>query len=319
MTAGADSTVGAMHRPGAAGSDRHDPYPSRRGEPPALLARRDPVVHDGAHAGFGPLDDEQVDHFDRHGYVVVRELFSPGEVERLDAAVDDLVADLTDDDVERLIVEPSSKEVRSVFQFHDPPAHHRQGLLDKVASDERLAGVARQLLGSQVYVHQSRVNRKPALRGRDFQWHSDFETWHTEDGMPTPRCLSASVWLTDNHTWNGPLLVMPGSHRTFVTCPEPTPADNHERSLRAQEIGVPDDESLFATYERCGIAPATGPAGSVLFFDSNLLHASSSNISPLSRRNLFLVYNSVANRLEEPFAAPGRRPAHLASRSVAPV
>jgi len=60
-------------------------------------------------------------------------------------------------------------------------------------------------------------------------------------------------------------------------------------------------------------------AGSVLFFDCNLMHGSASNISPMPRRNLFMVYNSVENALVEPFSAPQRRPEHIASRRFAPV
>ena len=114
-------------------------------------------------------------------------------------------------------------------------------------------------------------------------------------------------------------MVMPGSHHWFVTCPEPTPHANHESSLRAQEVGVPDDGSLTELYERCGIELCTGPAGSVTFFDANLMHGSSSNISPLPRRNLFGVYNSVENTLGEPYSAPQPRPHHIASRDFAPV
>ncbi|HEX4902702.1 MAG TPA: phytanoyl-CoA dioxygenase family protein, partial [Acidimicrobiales bacterium] len=206
--------------------------------------------------------------------------------------------------------EPGSDEVRSIFAFHDGTDR-----LAQVVSDERLAGAARQLLGSDVYVHQSRVNRKPGFRGRDFQWHSDFETWHTEDGMPRMRCLSAVVALTDNEPWNGSLLVMPGSHDTFVTCPTPTPPANHERSLVAQEVGVPDEASLTTLFERHGIEQCTGKAGSVLLFDCNLVHGSSSNISPLPRRNLFVVFNSTENALVEPYAALQRRPEHIAART----
>jgi len=290
----------------------HDPYPSRTGRPPELLPRVDPVVH--GDATDGPLDAEQVAHFDEHGFLSVPGVFSADEVAALDAGLTDLVAGRDALDPEKLVVEPASDEVRSIFAFHEEP-----GPLADVPSDPRLAGVARQLLGSDVYVHQSRVNRKPGFRGKDFQWHSDFETWHTEDGMPRMRCLSAVVALTDNEPWNGSLLVMPGSHRTFVTSPTPTPHANHERSLQVQEVGVPDDDSLTTLFERHGIHQCTGEAGSVLFFDCNLMHGSSSNISPLARRNLFLVLNSVENALVEPFSAPQRRPEHLAARTPVPV
>lgn len=305
-------------RPSSTGAAQ-DHYPSRIGARPELLPRQHPVVHEG---GSGPLDAAQVRRFDEHGYLNVQGVFSPDEVAAFDAALGDLVEAITETitetitdpaNAERLIIEPGSNAIRSIFTFHTD-----SGPLKEVVSDDRVAGVARQLLASEVYVHQSRVNRKPGFRGKDFQWHSDFETWHTEDGMPTPRCLSASIALTDNHPWNGPLMVMPGSHRWFVTCEHPTPAANHESSLEVQEYGVPDDHSLGELYDRCGIEQFTGPAGSVTFFDCNVMHGSSTNISPLPRRNLFIVYNSVENTLTEPFSAPQRRPEHLAARTFTP-
>src|SRR3546814_3200003 len=59
--------------------------------------------------------------------------------------------------------------------------------LRRLAADERLAGVARFLLDDTVYIHQSRLNYKPGFQGKEFYWHSDFETWHVEDGMPRMR------------------------------------------------------------------------------------------------------------------------------------
>ncbi len=284
----------------------HDAYPSRRGEAPELLPRQHPVAHEG---GTGPLDASQVRHFDEQGYLQLPDVFSTEEVTALDRALHELVASMTEADAHRIVREPGGDAIRSIFAFHTD-----RGPLADVVADDRVAGVARQLLASDVSIHQSRVNRKPGFRGKDFQWHSDFETWHTEDGMPTPRCLSASIALTDNHPFNGPLMVMPGSHRWFVTCEHPTPPANHESSLVQQEIGVPDDDSLRELYERCGIDQCTGAAGSVTVFDCNLMHGSSSNISPLARRNLFVVYNSVENALTEPYSAPQRRPEHLAAR-----
>lgn len=288
-----------------------DPYPSRMGRPPELLPRVDPVVH--GPATEGPLDMGQVAAFEQNGYLTVPGVFSAEEVRDLDQMLSNLVNG-GDIDSDQVIREPDSAVIRSVFAFHEG-----DGELADVPSDARLAGVARQLLGSDVYIHQSRVNRKPGFRGKDFQWHSDFETWHTEDGMPRMRCLSAVVALTDNEPWNGSLLVIPGSHKWFVTCPEPTPPANHEHSLKVQEVGVPDEESLTTLFDRHGIDQCTGEAGSVLFFDCNLMHGSSTNISPLPRRNLFMVFNSVENTIGDPYSAPQRRPEHIASRTFTPV
>src|SRR5690625_6354074 len=89
--------------------------------------------------------------------------------------------------------------------------------------DPRLVNVARQILGSEVYVHQSRVNYKPGFDGDEFYWHSDFETWQVEDGILEMRALSCSVLVPENDACNGPLMLIPGSHRTIFVCPGDTP------------------------------------------------------------------------------------------------
>ncbi len=155
--------------------------------------------------------------------------------------------------------------------------------------------VARQLLGSDVYMHQARINLMPGFTGSGFYWHSDFETWHAEDGMPAMRAVSCSIALTENYPYNGSLMVMPGSHKTFYPCVGATPANNHESSLVKQELGVPDRATLTAAANRHGIHQATGPAGTALWFDCNVMHGSGSNITPFPRSNVFLVFNSVEN------------------------
>ena len=65
-----------------------------------------------------------------------------------------------------------------------------------------------------------------------------------------------------------------------------------------------------------GIATAKGPAGKVVLFDCNAMHGSNSNITPLPRSNVFLVYNSVSNRLVTPFGGKSPRPEFVATRKT---
>lgn len=53
-------------------------------------------------------------------------------------------------------------------------------------------------------------------------------------------------------------------------------------------------------------------------FDSNSMHGSGSNITPLPRSNIFIVFNSVDNALVEPFAAARPRAEFVASRDFTP-
>jgi ectoine hydroxylase len=200
-----------------------------------------------------------------------------------------------------------------------PPRHRLRDRHLEVAADPRVADAARQLVGSDVYIHQSRINFKPGFAGKEFWWHSDFETWHAEDGMPRMRAISASITLTDNYPFNGPLMVMAGSHRTFVSTVGETPEDHYKHSLRKQEIGVPDEDSLRELAEGSEIKQMVGPAGSVIFFDCNIMHGSGGNITPFPRSNVFLVYNSVENALDAPYAANEPRPSFIAAREVDPV
>jgi ectoine hydroxylase len=290
-----------------------DLYPSRRSAHPEWLPRREPVLH-GGWTSSAPVSREQAHGFDRDGYMVLEDLFTADEVAALQAETARLLGDPSRLEPSTIISEPGGREVRSVFRIHAQSA-----LMARLAADARLAGLARYLLDDEVYVHQSRLNYKPGFHGKEFYWHSDFETWHVEDGMPGMRAVSMSVLLAENTPHNGPLMLIPGSHRKFLACVGETPEDHYLSSLRRQEIGVPDEVSLAQLVVEHGIVAPLGAPGTVIVFDCNTVHGSSGNITPLPRANAFFVYNAVSNRLREPFGAPSPRPGFVAERSPAPI
>ncbi|MFC4256102.1 ectoine hydroxylase [Altererythrobacter xixiisoli] len=285
-----------------------DIYPSRLHPTAEFLPRRDPVVHSQWHED-APIDLEQTASFERDGFLVLEDLFSEAEVAFLQTEAGKLLSDPDALDQETVITEPGSRELRSIFRIHDQSA-----IVARLAADERLAGVARFLLGDEVYIHQSRLNYKPGFQGKEFYWHSDFETWHVEDGMPRMRALSMSVLLAENTPNNGPLMLIPGSHRALLTCVGQTPPDHYLTSLKKQEYGVPDEDSLAELAFKYGIVAPTGKAGSVVIFDCNVMHGSNGNITPFHRANAFLVYNAVSNRLGAPFGVDRPRPDFIAAR-----
>ncbi len=284
-----------------------DEYPTRKRPTPSLIYRRDPVVH--TTGASGPIDDATLADYDRNGFLTVDELLTPDEVAAFSAELDRLASDEKVRADERTVVEKSSNEVRSIFEVHK-----MSDMVAKLVADPRVVGRARQILGSDVYVHQSRINYKPGFGGGSFYWHSDFETWHAEDGMPAMRAVSISIALTENYPQNGCLMIMPGSHRTFVSCVGETPAEHYKQSLKEQEVGTPDHDSLKLLASKHGIEQFTGPAGSAVMFDCNCMHGSNGNITPYPRSNIFVVFNSVDNTPVEPFGAPERRPPFIASR-----
>ena len=178
-------------------TQRTDRYPTRKAGA-RTIERTDPTVWGTAQDG--PFTATELDAHERRGFTILEEETYNTELTRL-ANDQSIRGD------ERVITERSSGEMRSIFEVQ-----HFSELIDRLSRDPRVLGRARQLLGSDVYLHQTRVNYMPGFKGSGFYWHSDFETWHAEDGMVVPRAVSLSIALTDNYPFNGGLMVMPGSH-----------------------------------------------------------------------------------------------------------
>lgn len=286
-----------------------DAYPTRTQNNAGILARQDPVVyeHDSKHKT--QLDDAQRASYQENGFLLMPELFNAEEVAYLFDAMQTMREDFTNTGRKEVIAEPGSGEVRSIFNVH-----RLNEIFANLVRDPRVLNVAREILGSDVYIHQSRINYKPGFTGKEFYWHSDFETWHSEDGMPAMRALSCSILLTDNSESNGPLMLIPGSHHHYVSCMGETPDENYKKSLKKQEVGVPDQILLRYLADMGGIKSCAGKAGSVVFFDCNTMHGSNGNITPYPRSNVFFVYNSIANQLDEPKGGLAPRPEFVAAR-----
>ncbi|MGH9130265.1 MAG: phytanoyl-CoA dioxygenase family protein, partial [Acidimicrobiales bacterium] len=156
-----------------------DRYPTRAGGESLILPRLDPVVYPSS---GGPLSPGQVKGFEADGFLEVDRLLDDQTIQSLRAELDRLADDPELGASERVIREPTGLAVRSIFELHVVSP-----LIRTLIADPRVVAPARQLLGSDVYVHQSRANLKPGFDGREFSWHSDFETWHAEDGMPRMR------------------------------------------------------------------------------------------------------------------------------------
>ncbi|WP_227937112.1 ectoine hydroxylase [Alkalihalobacillus deserti] len=287
---------------------KKDLYPSRKENKAKVVERQSPIVYSSGEGG--PLRKDQLQSYEDKGYIILEDVFNSEEVELMKSELSKTMKEKQHGGAE-VIKEPTSNEIRSVFDVHKDGQ-----FFQRLAQNERIIKVAEQLLGSKVYMNQSRINFKPGFKGKEFYWHSDFETWHMEDGMPDMRAVSCSIILTDNYEFNGPLMLIPGSHKWYVSCAGETPADNYKYSLKQQVAGTPDEESLSWLTEQAGgkIDRATGPAGSVLFFESNTMHGSNGNLSPYPRSNVFFVFNSVENKLVQPFSGLAPRPEFLANR-----
>ena len=294
-------------------SETTDLYPSRIDNKPSMTDRKDRVVY-SEQKNPRPLSFQQLKSYEENGFLLLVNHFSIEEMVEYQEEAKRLAISEKNGSSPAVIMEPNSGIVRSVFNIH-----RTNDIFRKLSCRRRLVGMVSQILDSEVYIHQSRINYKPAFDGKEFYWHSDFETWHVEDGMPRMRAVSCSIFLTQNTSFNGALMLIPESHKKFISCAGKTPEKHYEKSLKKQEYGVPDQESITSLATQSGLKYAEGLAGSVILFDCNTLHGSGGNISPWPRNSVFFVYNSVENKLVDPFGVPEPRPDYIANRDVAPI
>src|SRR6185436_15868718 len=89
-------------------------------------------------------------------------------------------------------------------------------MFNRLSRHPRIVEPVQQLLDSEVYVYQFKVNAKAAFGGDVWEWHQDFIFWQKEDAMQTPRVINTAVWLDDVTEFNGPMFLIPGSHADGV-------------------------------------------------------------------------------------------------------
>ena len=245
------------------------------------------------------LTTDQLERYHRDGFLIIEGLFDRDETDRLRARLPILFAEDTPPNIR----EKASGEVRTAMGLHE-----RDALFEELVRDPRLVDPALQLSGEPVYLQQVKVNVKSAFSGEVWQWHYDFATHHSEDGVPEPRALNLHVFLDDVTEHNGPLYFIPGSHRRG---PAPATLDTQTTSYPLWVVGP---EHVAALVERGGIVSATGSAGTGLVFGDCLVHASPINMSPWDRPIFSAIYNPVSNALTR-----HRRPDYIHHRDTHPV
>lgn len=256
-----------------------------------------------------------VEAYHRDGFVIAPEPLPPQVLSELLG----LAPVLLGEDSPRRILERDGTTVRSVYGVHQ----HDDRIAGLCRRPE-LAGAARDLIGGPVYIHQSKINVKAAFVGDQWEWHQDYIYWLRDDGIQRPDLVNVAVFLDEVTEFNGPLTFIPGSHAEGVlagTMADGMPvgydnAPSWVSTLTADEKYVVERKTIESLARTNGLFSPKGPAGSVLLFHPNILHASSPNLSPFPRRTLIVVYNSVANA---PVGVASPRPEFLAARDTSEI
>ena len=219
------------------------------------------------------INEDQKAAYRRDGFIVVPDLLDARELATLRKVIDDLVAGAAAVDTHTAVYDlepghtPSAPRVRRIKQPHSVhPAF--AAIPRKPAVLEVLTAI----LGPDLRLQGSKLNMKAAEYGSPVEWHQDWAFYpHTNDDI-----LAIGVMLDDMDLDNGPLLVVPGSHRG--------PVWNHHGD-DGRFCGLVDPAEVKDEIDRA--VPLTGRAGSMSFHHVRALHGSALNTSTRDR-NLLL-------------------------------
>ena len=224
------------------------------------------------------LSKQQIEFYNENGYLLVEIAVSPAQLARM--------RDIAYDFIEKSRAVSVSDDVFDLDDGHSAEAqrltriklpHRQHPYFWEVAKSSGITEVLRQLLGPDVLLQTSKLNTKAPGGGAAVEWHQDWAFYpHTND-----RILACGLMLEDVDLANGPLQVIPGSHRG------PVLDHNNKDGVFCGAID-PDDPEFHADKA----VTLTGKAGSMTVHHARTLHGSAPNRS--DRARLILFYECLA-------------------------
>jgi len=252
------------------------------------------------------LTAAQGDQYDKDGYLIFPELFSPDEVAILRGEVERV----SNVDSKCIVREEEGGPAKTIFRMHENDGETASRAVRAAARSPRALGVAQQLLGDDaLYLHHCKTNVKAAIQGSAWPWHQDFGSWHL-DGIAEPQLTTMVVMLDEATEFNGCLYLLPGSHHEGRH--QPHWDDSTAYSLWAVEPA--EMRSMIGRYP--DPVSVTGKAGTAAIFHCNNLHASGHNLSAQDRCQMYFCYNRVANH---PTDVENPRPDYVRSQNWTPL
>lgn len=223
------------------------------------------------------LTKAQRDEYDEVGAIVVPDVLTPDEVRRL--------SDVTDGFVQRARGLIGHTDVYDLEDSHsaDRPrvrrikaAHLHDPAYATLTRHPKIIAVLQDLWGPDVRFDTAKLNMKCAGFGAPVEWHQDWAFYpHTNDNL-----AAVGVMFDDMAMENGPLMIIPGSHRGPVF-------DHHADRAFCGAMDPARSDVDFAQ-----AVPLTGRSGSITVHHVRAVHGSAPNVSERDRRLLLFQFRA---------------------------
>lgn len=225
------------------------------------------------------LSRKQREFYFDNGYLLLEKIVPDEWIARLRRTTDEMVDQArkvtASDKVWDLDVGHSAKKPR-LRRLSSPNDHHP--LYWEYASQSIIPDIIADLVGPDVKFHHSKLNFKSSRGGAEVKWHQDISFWPHTNFSP----LTVGTYLYDSGLEQGPLGVLPGSHRWDIY-DQYDEKDNWTGCLSAKDL---------AKIDLSKAAWLPGPSGSITIHNCRTLHGSAANMSDVDRPLLLNVYSS---------------------------
>lgn len=224
------------------------------------------------------ITPKEIEFYREQGYLVVDDVINAAQLDALRAELCDLVAKAAtvseNDEVYDLESTHTKAEPR-VRRIKLP--HKVMPSVAAVARNSALVDILTKLIGPGVRFQTSKLNMKSAGYGAAVEWHQDWAFYpHTNDDL-----LAVGVLLDDVDESNGPLQIVPGSHKGPVY-------DHHSGGFFCGAIDPTQCDVDFSS-----AVPLLGRAGACTFHHVRAIHGSALNHSNRSRNLLLFQFTAV--------------------------
>lgn len=224
------------------------------------------------------LTNDQLDFYHENGYLLVPDVFGEEELAALRSTTDSFLArgaTLNEPDSIFDIAPGDTPSQSRVRRIKDPQLH--SPVYDRTMRHPKLIGIVQQLIGEDVRLDSAKVNFKPVGGGAPIDWHQDWAAFpYTNDDI-----LTVGVYLEDCGEENGPLMVIPKSHKGPVYSHHD--GDTYVMAVNPEDFKDSCDDPV----------PLPGKAGSITIHHVRTLHASLENTGRKARRLLLFSYAAV--------------------------
>jgi len=209
------------------------------------------------------------DVFDKHGYVIIRNLFDNTEVEKILKTLDDS----KDFQQATFIVADAANTTYRQNQWIEPGTD----MIGRLSGNAKVAGIAKQLLGQgELYMSNGKFVRKKPQSGGEVMWHQDFGDWFV-------RCdfVTVTIALTKSDSENGGLQIIDCGHKY-----------GRPAHIEVNGQSTLDPTKVQWMLTQHPLIDVNLSAGDAVFFHGNMPHMSNGNYGSHARTNV--IFNFIA-------------------------